>query len=236
MVWDGTAGQGAYVNWHGSTSNGWGVLHDGEVASGTVDVTLSTEFAGDMTIAYTIGGDGYGEEPHLVDGEIILEYPLRWINLNMSSGTLAQGQSQEIIIHFNTDDVPQEVHSCNIVITSDSWDGKTIPITLTPIVNDNDPGYIPAATALQQNYPNPFNPETVIPYSISETANRVTLKIYNMKGQLINTLKDAPAAIGNYKLTWNGTDESGSSVSSGIYFYKLAVDGNTLTRKMILIK
>jgi flagellar hook assembly protein FlgD len=57
-----------------------------------------------------------------------------------------------------------------------------------------------------------------------------------MKGQLINTLKDAPAAIGNYKLTWNGTDESGSSVSSGIYFYKLAVDGNTLTRKMILIK
>lgn len=236
MTWDGTIGQGAYLNWHGMTTNDWGVLHDGEVASASVDVTLSTEFAGDMTIAYTIGGDGYGAEPHLVDGEIILEYPLRWINLNMSSGTISPNQSQEIIVNFDTSDIEESVHTCNIVITSDSWDGKTIPVTLTPITDDNDPDQIPVSNLLSQNYPNPFNPETRIPFSISQSAANVTLRVYNMKGQIIRTLLDQPSEPGNYQIVWDGKDDNGKEVASGVYFSNLSVNGQKQTRKMVLMK
>ena len=236
MVWDGSSGQGAEVNWHGETANEWGVLHDGEIASGTVDVTLSTEFAGDMTILYTIGGDGFGNDPHEVSGEIVLEYPLRWINLNYSSGILNPNQTQEIIINFDTSDIEETVHNCNIVITSDSWDGKTIPVTLTPIVTDNEPDQLPTVTILQQNYPNPFNPKTTIAFSISSYAENVNLSIYNLKGQLVKTLKNSAAETGNYQLVWNGKDTNGRNVASGIYMYKLIVDGGDQARKMILLK
>jgi Peptidase family C25/Propeptide_C25/FlgD Ig-like domain len=236
MAWDGTTGQGAYINWFGESANGWGFLHVGEAASAAINVTLSTEFAGDMTINYTIGGDGYGEAPHLVDGEIIMEYPLRWINLNMSSGTISPGNSQEIIVNFDTSDIEEAVHACNIVITSDSWDGKTIPVTLTPIPNSNDPEQIPFSNLLSQNYPNPFNPQTSIPFSISQPAANVTLKVYNMKGQVIRTLLNAPSETGNYSLIWDGKDDNGKDVATGIYFSNLSVDGEKQTRKMVMIK
>ncbi|MCF7911108.1 MAG: T9SS type A sorting domain-containing protein [Candidatus Cloacimonetes bacterium] len=236
MPWDGTTGQGAYVNWHGASVNDWGYLHVGEAASAAVEVTLSTEFAGDLTINYTIGGDGYGNDPHLVDGEIMMDYPLRWINLNMSSGTIFPNQSQEIIVNFDTSDIEEAVHSCNIVITSDSWDGKTIPVTLTPSTNDSDPQQIPASNLLSQNYPNPFNPQTSIPFSISQPAANVTLKVYNMKGQAIRTLLNAPSEAGNYSLNWDGKDDKGKDVASGIYFSNLSVDGERQTRKMVMIK
>lgn len=236
IEWDNTAGQGAYVNWHGETENGWGVLHDGEFASATVNVTLSTEFAGDMTIDYTIGGDGYGADPHIVDGQIMLEYPLRWINLDMSSGTLGIGESQEITVNFDTSDIEEETHTCNIVITSDSWDSRTIPITLSPITIGENPDQLPAATLLKQNFPNPFNPETQIPFSISKPAENVTLGIYNLRGQLLKTLMSSSAQPGNYLLVWDGKDDSGNDVTSGIYFSRLSIDGVSQSKKMILMK
>jgi len=189
-----------------------------------------------MTIAYTIGGDGYGEEPHLVDGEIMLEYPLRWINLNMSSGTISPNQSQEIIVNFDTSDIEEAAHTCNIVITSDSWDGKTIPVTLYPITDNNDPDQIPVSNLLSQNYPNPFNPKTRIPFSISQSAENVTLRVYNMKGQIIRTLINQPSGPGNYQIVWDGKDDNGNEVASGIYFSNLSVDGEKQTRKMVMIK
>ncbi|MCF7911109.1 MAG: T9SS type A sorting domain-containing protein [Candidatus Cloacimonetes bacterium] len=236
MFWDETTGQGANVNWHGTTVSDWGVLHYGEVASATMFVNLSTEFAGDLTINYSIGGDGYGNEPHVINGEIILEYPLRWINLNMSSGTIPPGQSQEICVDFDTADIEETVHTCNIVITSDSWDTKTIPVTLIPVAQGNDPESIPASNILSQNYPNPFNPRTIIPFSICESAANVTLKIYNLKGQAIRTLLNAPTEPGNFTLYWDGKDDNGKDVASGIYFSNLSVDGEKQTRKMVMIK
>ncbi|MCF7920402.1 MAG: T9SS type A sorting domain-containing protein [Candidatus Cloacimonetes bacterium] len=236
MLWDGTTGQGADVNWHGQTANGWGVLHDGEIASAAVNVILSTEFAGDMTILYSVGGDGYGNDPHIVDGEIILEYPLRWINLDMSSGTLGVGDTQVITVNFDSSTIEEMVHTCNIVITSDSWDSKTIPVTLSPLPNNSDDTQLPEVTLLEQNYPNPFNPETVIPFSIKESSGQVTLKIYNMKGQIVKTLLNEPAYAGNYQIVWYGKDEAENTVTSGIYFSSLTVNGVTQTRKMILMK
>ena len=88
--------------------------------------------------------------------------------------------------------------------------------------------------ALAQNYPNPFNPSTVIRYSVPKTnsdLNHVTLKVYNMLGQLVTVLVDKEMPNGNFSATFNG-----HNLSSGIYLYTLQVGDQATTRKMLLLK
>jgi len=92
-----------------------------------------------------------------------------------------------------------------------------------------------AATKLNSNYPNPFNPITHIAYSIRESGN-VTLEVYNLKGQLVKSLLNEVIETGDYTITWNGTDNSNKSVSSGVYFYKMKTQNYNSTKKMILMK
>ena len=89
---------------------------------------------------------------------------------------------------------------------------------------------------LHANYPNPFNPVTNIAFDI-DRSNFISLKIYNLKGQLVKTLIDNEyLERGSYRQTWKGTDNSDRSVSSGVYFYKLESDNTNQVRKMLLLK
>lgn len=86
------------------------------------------------------------------------------------------------------------------------------------------------------NYPNPFNPSTTINFSIKNDSN-VELSIYNLKGQKIKTLAHNDFTKGPHSIVWNGDDESGKSVSSGIYYYKLKINGKTeAVKKCLLLK
>ena len=109
-----------------------------------------------------------------------------------------------------------------------------IPVNLTPLANA-DNNAIPIVTTLQKNYPNPFNPETTIRYSLSE-AVPIKLDVYNIKGQLVRKLVNEPKAAGNYTVVWNGKDEQGMNVSSGIYFYRMQTKNYSSTQKMMLMK
>jgi hypothetical protein len=93
------------------------------------------------------------------------------------------------------------------------------------------------ANRLDHNYPNPFNPTTTIRYSIKEQGN-VSLKVYNAAGQLVRTLVNemqTPRAE-VFSVTWDGKNNAGSSVSSGVYFYKLSATNFSETKKMVLLK
>jgi hypothetical protein len=90
---------------------------------------------------------------------------------------------------------------------------------------------------LENAYPNPFNPATTIRYSIA-SAGRVSLRIYNAAGQLVRTLVDeaqSPRAEG-YAVVWDGSDNGGREVSSGVYFYKLTAADFSRTKKLVFIK
>ena len=89
---------------------------------------------------------------------------------------------------------------------------------------------------LNQNYPNPFNPTTTIKLTIANTAN-TEIVIYNIKGQTVNALVNDRFDAGTYQVMWNGKDENGKSVTSGIYFYQLKAGKDfSQTKRMILIK
>ena len=89
---------------------------------------------------------------------------------------------------------------------------------------------------LKGNYPNPFNPETVIKYSVKDAGN-INIRIYNVLGQNVKTLLNTDKNTGRYEVKWDGTNNYGDKVSSGVYFYRMTVNGQVLdTKKMLMLK
>ncbi len=96
---------------------------------------------------------------------------------------------------------------------------------------------IPVSTVLYQNYPNPFNPTTTICFSLTaKDAEDAQVRIYNIKGQKVETLVNEVLSVGEHSIIWNGRDSNNKRVSSGIYLYKLKAGDYTDIKKMILIK
>jgi len=94
---------------------------------------------------------------------------------------------------------------------------------------------LPVEFRLFQNFPNPFNPATVIQYELPK-AGQVRLEIYNALGRKIRTLVEGPQQAGTYRVVWDGTDDSGNQMPSGIYLYRLTLDQIVNTRRMVLVR
>ena len=112
-----------------------------------------------------------------------------------------------------------------------NWFDLDVTITGT----DDEDLLVPAEFSLEQNYPNPFNPSTVISFSLKEDAD-INLIIYSLLGNKVATVYSGRAGSGRHEIEWNGKNDSGSAVASGIYLYRLEVGLNSLTRKMVLLK
>jgi hypothetical protein len=97
------------------------------------------------------------------------------------------------------------------------------------------PAQVPTAFSLSNAFPNPFNPTTNIQFSIAKSEN-VKLVVFNILGQQIRTLVNGEMKPGKYTATWNGKDEFGTNVASGIYFYRFESQSFNSTKKMILMK
>ena len=120
--------------------------------------------------------------------------------------------------------------------------GKLFSINKLTDVSKDDYGVIPSEYKLKQNYPNPFNPSTTIKYSIPvETfqgvlLQNVTLKIYDILGREVTTLVNKEQKPGNYQAKWDGKNNTGVKVTSGVYFYRLMASSFINTKKMMLLQ
>ena len=102
-------------------------------------------------------------------------------------------------------------------------------------ISSEEQNVLPEEYALSQNYPNPFNPVTTITLDLPK-ASSVRLEVFNVLGQRIRTLVDQRMSPGRYHVDWDGTNESGISVATGIYFYRLETSDFVETKKMLLMK
>ncbi len=109
------------------------------------------------------------------------------------------------------------------------------PWVYLPTDVDEEPIILPQEFRLAQNYPNPFNPTTEIEYSIP-SASRVELAVFNVLGQQTRLLLNREEAAGTYRIVWDGRDDHGAMVASGVYFYRLTAGSFSETRKMMLLK
>jgi len=96
-------------------------------------------------------------------------------------------------------------------------------------------GDSPKQFALLPNYPNPFNPSTTIRYELASRTH-VDLRVFDVRGALVRTMVDGVKGAGAYSLEWNGRDDRGTAVSSGVYFYRLTAGDFSDVRKMTLVK
>lgn len=160
--------------------------------------------------------------------------------MTLRGRTMFEGETDQdgqISCDVNLDDVGE----MSLVVTKSDFVPyeDSITITLTSDVDDDegDEGGIPSFE-LSQNHPNPFNPATSIHYSVTgvRMPAHTTLKIYNILGQKVRTLVDEAKEADDHIVVWDGKDDSGNDLSSGIYFYTLEVGDYRETKKMTLIK
>jgi parallel beta-helix repeat protein len=162
---------------------------------------------------------------------------------NVSAGILIDADRN----WWGTDE-PDTVESLFVgAVSYDPWDA-TEPSLYDACNQYPGPAKIVSATpvsekfSLFQNYPNPFNPTTVIEYRVESSESRAkapvhaTLTIYNILGQKVKTLVDEAKYPGTYQVLWDGKDEKGQSMASGIYFYRLKTDETIEVKKMLLLK
>jgi len=117
----------------------------------------------------------------------------------------------------------------------ESGDTRDFEIVVTRIAADVEQLAIPTTYALSQNYPNPFNAATAVNYALPENTD-VVLEIYNLLGQKVVTLVDENQEAGYYSIIWDGMDDDGVPVPTGVYLYKLRAGNFVETKKMVLLK
>jgi len=131
--------------------------------------------------------------------------------------------------------------NCEIVVFAQNdylkevYQTARIKITDIPTAIDDEVAGLPTEFQLAQNYPNPFNANTTISYSL-EKSSEVELTVYDLAGRRVASLYNGAQNTGNYQVVWNGINDDGVVVSSGIYFYRLTVGGQSFSRQMMLLK
>ncbi|HSD62154.1 MAG TPA: C25 family cysteine peptidase [Ignavibacteriaceae bacterium] len=165
------------------------------------------------------------------DGEIIMQY--KQVEEPGSCTVGIENGAQDIGLTYHFDDL-YDVTATEI---QDLFAIKftTMSPQIVSVNGDNKENIIPNKYSLAQNYPNPFNPSTRIRYTLPD-AGHVTLKIYRIDGQLVKTIQDDFQPAGVYEKVWDGRNEHGTIVSSGVYFYRLASNDFVQVKKMILLK
>ena len=94
---------------------------------------------------------------------------------------------------------------------------------------------IPTAFALNQNFPNPFNPQTIIEFDLPSDGS-VQIDVYNLLGQRVRRLVEAPHGAGRHSVAWDARDDQGHRVAAGVYLYRLTANSGVRVRKMLLLK
>ncbi len=226
LISDGATGAGVDLVW--STPETWGVIHENETASATVNVTFDEAFVG-MTseITYTITGDQYGADPHQVDGNMVLTNQASfWLNVDPTQGEIPYNSDFVLSLNYNTTDMDEGVYYANVVI-SDAETTITIPVELTI-------DFLAGTNVITSNesleiYPNPFNSDINIKY-FSETESVIDIRLFDITGKLVDVIeKDFRALPGENKFNYIFAPE----LPAGMYLIKINSDTDILYKKVV---
>ena len=153
---------------------------------------------------------------------------------NLNSGLIENDQNMYLSIPLQFDGNDYQVSTVSLKgITIVGADGSIIKSIAR--TESSEIKAIPVSFALQQNFPNPFNPSTEIRFDLPENDN-VTLAVYNMMGQKIKTLTSGNMSPGYHSIIWNGTNDAGAKVATGMYFYSINTSSFQSIKKMLFLK
>jgi hypothetical protein len=190
----------------------------------------------------TVGLQVACEEPYAVENLAVrIEDPCPWLVENPADGSAGPLGSFTAEVWVDATDLSEGVYEGDIVFVSNDAANPdfAVPVTLNVTAtgaNGIDDGAFPAEYRIRGNYPNPFNPTTVIAYELPE-AGQVDLAVYDVSGRLVRVLESGVARTpGTHTATWDGRDEHGALVSSGVYFCRMSANGEDVQAAMVLLK
>ncbi|MCX6268917.1 MAG: hypothetical protein NTW16_16450 [Bacteroidetes bacterium] len=239
LAFQGTAGNGASLTWHGESTGGRGVLKPGETATATVSGTIGKSFMNDVFVVYQLQGDNMGAIQHTLPGSVkIKNFGLAntWVSLTNPTGSLTNNQTGIVDVNINAAGLVPGTYQCKLV-ARDLYNNKVvIPVTLhvTFPVKVDDPKSL-TKTRLDGNFPNPFSGATQIRYDLSSMSD-VTIEIYSLQGTKLRTWSETALQPGSHVLVWDGKNERGNQVPAGIYTCRMTAGDYLCSLKMILIR
>lgn len=217
------------------------------VAATTDDTVILMKNRGDATfttpIAFVSGPRPRAMRPADVDGDGLLDLVYADVTndqllLRLNDGSGGFGAATSFAAGNGPDDVVAadfdgdgDLDLATVNLNSD--DVTVLMNGMAPTSTDPTPALV--SSRLWPNVPNPFNPRTEIEYSIARDSH-VRLEIYNARGALVSTLVDGKQNAGMQSASWDGVDQNGNSVPSGVYYYRLGTEESVRTRRMTLIK
>jgi hypothetical protein len=169
------------------------------------------------------------------DGLFTVYRALTWITLDRSHGSVPQGSSDDIEVILDTRGLPLDTYEAEIVISHNAGDPVVVPVTLIVESDLSAIGDDSARLVLARNQPNPFNPRTTISFTLP-AADRVNLSVYDVRGRRVRTLLDGGLSAGTHFVIWEGKNDAGQNLASGVYFYHLHTATESLSKKMLLLK
>ena len=196
-------------------------------------------------ISLVLEEDFIGQDLHQsITSEITEEDEIYYWNVRLNTESL-----ETVDFNVNFENIPENLNAFIIIadaqyqlledgiISFEPSEMETyFQIKISDALANNDEDLIAPKLSLS-NYPNPFNPTTTISFSIPESSENTEIVIYNVKGQKVKRLLYEKISAGEHKVVWNGKDDNGKQVSSGVYFCKLSQENKLIkARKMLLLK
>ncbi|MDX2474881.1 MAG: choice-of-anchor D domain-containing protein, partial [Candidatus Krumholzibacteria bacterium] len=233
---------------YSAANSGAGPFSFEVILSPTGRITMQYLTMGAVAASHTVGiQDGTGtiglqvayNAAYLHDNMVVeIRTPIDWLTVSPLVGTVPAGGSFDLAVDFNAAGLAVGMHDGQFLVLSDDPATPSVPVPATLEVSDLSAvgdDLLPRAVALDQNVPNPFNPMTDIKFSLPK-ATRVELRVYDVRGALVRNLISGEMAAGRHTQVWMGRDDQGQDVPSGVYFYRLQLDEEVLTRRMTLLK
>ena len=250
-----------FVNLHHHKQTGGGPYTFQTILTPDGEVTFQYLHIDDSDYAATVGIQNYNGtmglevfcDQTLLEDSLAIKIRPSWVRVNSMEGYIEPTESQTLALTFDPLSYPKGIYHADLLIDSrdknHQLETKIIPMIFcvdTTTSVDWIESEKPEKIILFQNYPNPFNPATIIQFAVVGGDGRAvdgglstvdaSLKIYNLLGQLVRTLVDERMMPGDYQVVWDGKDEQGKEVASGIYFCRLTTGSYQKTQKMVLLK
>jgi hypothetical protein len=193
-----------------------------------------------------LGNGGAGDtfiDPTRVGDSYAIEFiaPPFWLRVEPTIASVAPSGNVDFAVTMDAANLAAGRYDARLSIRSND---PTTPVVVVPVVLFVGPARatagvdvraIPSRYALHDNRPNPFNPTTTIAYDLPRDG-RVRLTVYDVRGRPVRELVNASAPAGRHQIAWDGRNQQGQAVASGVYFYRLAAGDFVQTKKMVLLK
>ena len=207
--------------------------------NGTEVIITPDDIANDASIAVSWSASEDADSDEVTYGLVLQLFELDTVLANTTDTTQAVPYSliSDLLNSFGTSqaDFSWTVFATDGMDTTDADNQFTVSVNANAVLGIDEP-QIPEVYALHQNFPNPFNPTTTLKYDLPENAV-VTLTIYDIMGrEIISLVKNSYREAGYHRVIWNGLDNHGKQLGSGMYFYMIRTASFTKTKKMIMLK